>query len=243
MNMGKAKIDYSAEREIVLKQIMERSGIDFERELENIFKQLKPLDESSNPIKVKNEPKFVPPYFGKDDIKLIIIGQDPTIRNEERRKNITCTLNLDKAGALTKYVKQICEGLGITIENVYATNVFKYFYSEPPAKTFDVLKNHLEPNLCLLNKELSVFPNIPVITLGEPVLRLLSNNDKDKVREYWGYDPRTGISNEEYKFVSANENKLGRTLFPFCHQPSIRKQFYKNTLVDYINHVKRESEL
>lgn len=218
---------------------MKTQEIDFKQELKLIFEQL--IDDPSNLI--KQELGFVPPYFGKDEIKLIIIGQDPTIRNEEQRKNITCTLNLDKAGSLTRYVGQICEGLGITIENVYATNVFKYFYSVPPAKTFDVLKKHLEPNLRLLNKELSAFPNISVITLGEPVLKLLSYDEKVKVREYWGYNPHTGTSNEEFKFVSANENKLGRTLFPFCHQPSIRKQFYKDAFEKYINYVKRESGL
>lgn len=218
---------------------MKTQKIDFEQELKLIFEQL--IDEPANHI-IK-EYGIVPPYQGNSDIKLVIIGQDPTIRNEEQRKNITCTLNLDKAGSLTRYVEQICEGLGISIKNVYATNIFKYFYSEPPAKTFDVLKNHLEPNLRLLSKELSTFPNIPVITLGEPVLKLLSFDEKVKVREYWGYNPHTGTSNGKFKLVSANENKLRRTLFPFCHQPSIRKQFYKDTFDKYINYVKRESGL
>ena len=47
--MEKAKIDYSVEREIVLKQIKERSGIDYEQELENIFNQLQRLGEFPNP--------------------------------------------------------------------------------------------------------------------------------------------------------------------------------------------------
>lgn len=217
---------------------MKTQEIDFEQELKLIFDQL--TDDSSNPIEKE---RFIPPYFGESDIKLIIIGQDPTIKNEKQRAKIKSTLNLDKDGALKRYVEQICIGLGISIKNMYATNVFKYFYSEPPAKTFDVLKKHLSPNLCLLNKELSAFPNIPVLTLGEPVLELLSNNDKDKVREYWGYNPHTGTSNGEFKFVSANENKLCRIMFPFCHQPSIRKQFYKDTFVEYIKYVKRMSGL
>lgn len=236
--MEKAKIDYSVEREIVLKQIKERSGIDYEQELENIFNQLQRLGESPNPV--KRELRFVPPYFGKDDIKLIIIGQDPTIRNEERRKNITCTLNLDKSGALTSYVKQICEGLGITIDNVFATNIFKYFYTTPPAQTFDVLKKHLPYNLELLNKELELFPEAPVITLGEPVLKLLTN-DKAKVRVYWGYDSKTKSCNDNINFVGTDDNnEIGRVFYPFCHQPSQRKQFYKENLKKYIKYVKDE---
>ena len=183
---------------------MKIQEIDFEKELKLIFEQL--TDDSSNQI--KQEEDIVFPYQGGPDIKLIIIGQDPTIRNEKQRAKIKYTLNLDKEGALKRYVKQICEGLGISIKNVYATNVFKYFYSVPPANTFDVLKEHLAPNLRLLNKELSVFPNIPIITLGEPVLKLLMGNDKAKVRKYWGYEPET-----KFDFVTADENKLNRTGF------------------------------
>ena len=88
-------------------------------------------------ISDKLEYGFVPPFMGGKDIKLIVI----TIRNEERRKNIICTLNLDKQGALRSYIKQICSCMEVTIDNVYATNVFKYFYERPPADTWDVLKN------------------------------------------------------------------------------------------------------
>lgn len=217
---------------------MKTQEIDFEQELKLIFEKL--IDEPSNHI-IK-EYGIVPPYQGNSDIKLVIIGQDPTIRNEEQRKNIACTLNLDKAGSLTRYVEQICEGLGIAIKNVYATNVFKYFYSNPPADTFDVLKKHLDPNLQLLNKELSTIPDVPIITLGEPVLRLLTGNDKAEVSDYWGYDPKTRTRNGAFKYSKADENKLNRAFFPFCHITSYNtKVFYKGTLKEYINYVKRMS--
>lgn len=214
---------------------MANHGIDFEKEQASIMEQLSA--ELSNPVKGG----FVPPFMGKADIKLVVIGQDPTIKNEQQREKIKCTLNLDKAGALRRYIEEICNGLGIGIENVYATNLFKYFYSVPPAKTFDVLKKHLQPNLRLLKKELSVFPSMPIITLGEPLLKLLVN-DKAKVRDYWGYDSNTHASNGIFKFVSDDENRLDRVLFPFCHQPSLRKAFYKDTLVDYIQFVRKTSK-
>lgn len=213
---------------------MNISKINFEKEVEKIISQLTNYEE--NPI--SKELGFVPPYneAGKD-IKLIIIGQDPTIKNEKQRCKINATLNLDKSGAIRKYVEDICEGLKISLTNVYATNVFKYFYTVPPAGTFEVLEKHLTPNLNLLKKELSAFQQCPIITLGEPVLRLLANN-KTKVREYWDYNPKTGLTNGNFKFVSANDNKLNRIIFPFCHQPSIRKDFYKNTLNQYVHFVK-----
>lgn len=208
--------------------------INFEKEVERIISQLKNYEE--NPI--SKELGFVPPYneAGKD-IKLIIIGQDPTIKNEKQRSEIKFTLNLDKSGAIRKYVEDICEGLNISLSNVYATNLFKYFYTIPPAQTFDVMEKHLEPNLTLLKKELAGFANCPIITLGEPVLKLLVGNNA-KVREYWGYDKKTGKTNGKFKYVSANDNKLNRIIFPFCHQPSIRKDFYKNALSQYVDFVK-----
>lgn len=213
--------------------------INFEKEVEKIISQLTNYKE--NPI--QKELGFVPPYneAGKD-IKLIIIGQDPTIKNETQRSKIKVTLNLDKSGAIKKYIEDICKSFNISLENVYATNVFKYFYTIPPAQTFDVMAKHLEPNLTLLKKELAGFANCPIITLGEPVLKLLVDKNA-KVREYWGYDKKTGKTNGKFKYVSANDNKLNRIIFPFCHQPSIRKDFYKKTLEQYTRFVKKTSEI
>ena len=218
---------------------MKTQNINFEKEISKIFELL--TNEKDNPI--LKDFGFVHPY-NKDgkDIKLIIIGQDPTIRNEESKKGITTTLNLDKSGALKRYVEEICNGLNISLSNVYATNVFKYFYTTPPAQTFEVLEKHLSPNLVLLEKELSNYPNCPIITFGEPVLNLLVNKNA-KVRDYWGYDAKTHKSTKAFKYVLPEENKLDRIIFPFCHQPSIRKDFYKENLSRYVGFVKEKSKI
>lgn len=192
------------------------------------------------------EGSFVPPYIGTDEIKLVVIGQDPTVRNLESRKNVACTLNLNKQNsALYRYIKRLCDGLGITMENVYATNLFKYFYSIPPANTPEVLKSHLQPSLELLKEELSEL-SLPtdclLITLGEPVLKLLLNqdvpNNEKKVRFYWGYDSRTKESNRNFRFVDESKNVLSHKFYPFCHQPSMRKQFYKDWIKEYVGFIK-----
>ena len=218
---------------------MKTQNIDFDKEISKIFELLS--DEKVNPI--SKDSGFVLP-FNKDgkDIKLIIIGQDPTIKNVERRKGITTTLNLDKSGALRRYVEEICNGLNISLSNVYATNVFKYFYTIPPAQTFEVLEKHLSPNLVLLEKELSNYPNCPIVSLGEPVLKLLVNKNA-KVRDYWGYDAKTRKSTQSFKCVLPEENKLNRIIFPFCHQPSIRKDFYKENLSQYVRFVKEKAKM
>ena len=189
---------------------------------------------------------FVPPFSGMDEIKLVVIGQDPTVRNPKSRKSVTCTLNLNKQNsALYRYIKRLCDGLGITMENVYATNLFKYFYSIPPANTPEVLKLHLQPNLELLKEELSSLclpTDCLVMTLGEPVLKLLLNqdvpNNEKKVRFYWGYDSKTKESDRNFRFVDESKNALAYRLYPFCHQPSMRKQFYKDWIKEYVGFIK-----
>lgn len=193
-------------------------------------------DDVSNPLDNSLD-KVILPFKGQEEIKLIIIGQDPTIKNEKTRKLINITLNLDKGNALTTYIKMICKELGITINNVYATNLFKYFYEKPPAQTFKVLQRHLVPNLRLLDEELSLFKDIPVITLGEPLLRLLTF-ETDKVRKYWGYDPKTGKSRGTFQFAIGMNNLLERNFYPFPHQPSLRKDFYNENMANYLHYVK-----
>lgn len=189
---------------------------------------------------------YVPPYIGGGEIKLVIIGQDPTVRKPESRSKITCTLNLDKKGALRSYVEKICECLCISMKNVYATNLFKYFYTVPPASNLRILKNHLPKNLELLNKEISdlnISIDCPIVTLGEPVLRLLLEENivlgkEKKVRYYWDYNSTTKSSDRNFRFVDESKNVLSLKFYPFCHQPSMRKQFYKNCLIDYISFLK-----
>lgn len=193
---------------------------------------------------------YVPPYIGGGEIKLVIIGQDPTVKNPKSRKNITSTLNLNKPkSALLRYIDGICSGLGITMENVYATNLFKYFYSASPAGTPEVLQSHLEPNLKLLKDELSdlnLSTDCLVITLGEPVLRLLLEENRvsrkeKKVRYYWDYNSTIKSSDRNFRFVNESKSALSHKFYPFCHQPSMRKQFYKDWLKDYISFVKENS--
>ena len=186
-------------------------------------------NDPANPIDFDLSP--VKPYIGDEDIKLIIIGQDPTIRNIQRRKYINTTLNLDKNGALKTYVENICRELDISVQNVYATNIFKYFYSIPPADTPNVLIKHKTQNIELLRKEIECYKDSPIITLGEPVLRLLTN-EGEKVRDYWNFQERG------YKYLSPDNNILRRYIFPFPHQPSMRKLLYKSNFKDYIKYMK-----
>ncbi|HRF66841.1 MAG TPA: hypothetical protein PK605_05250 [Ignavibacteria bacterium] len=198
--------------------------------LKNDFKE-NPIDSNLLPVL---------PFRITNKIQLIILGQDPTVKNEKSRQSIEYTLNLDKAGSLKAYINQICNLLGISFDNIYATNVFKYFYTYPPERTMHVLYSHLPANLELLKEELAAYPNIPIIALGLPVLQLLAG-EKAQVRDYWSYNPKTRKCEGKFTFCPAKDNKLERDIYPLPHQPSIRKDFYRSNLMNYIKYLKNNA--
>lgn len=189
---------------------------------------------------VDNSLKIPKVHQGNGEIKLIILGQDPTVKNRRARKNIKTVLNLDKHGRLLNYLTFICLKLGIDLnENVYATNYMKNFFIDPPTQIKDVdIFNEFEPYwLPLLHEEVSQFPNVPIISLGQPLLRVFAIKESSpRVRDYWGYSARWKLGvQEEYQLLKPEGNKLQRLIFPFPHQPSVNKQFYCERLVSYID--------
>lgn len=195
---------------------------------------------------IDNKYEIPDTYTGTGEIKLIILGQDPTIKNPNKRKNITTVLNLDKSGELKSYLSQLCARLGVNLaENVYATNLLKNFFTDPPVsldklyKT-DIIQKYSEIWIDVLMKELSYYPEVPVLILGEPLLKVLANDNQSKyVKYYWGYTSewKNGTF-EPFDYIKESQNKIHRLLIPFPHQPSIRKGFYRNQFdayCDYIN--------
>lgn len=171
--------------------------------------------------------------------RLIFLGQDPTIVNPTSRLRIKTVLDLEnKKGHLYKFLKLICDGLGLCLdEHVYATNLFKNFFSEPPNKIqeINVLKEFLPFWLPVLQEELSQFPEVPIITLGEPVLKAVVGNDAS-LRSYWGYNQ---IDARRFSFVPAPENRLNKVIFPFPHLSNSKATpFYGYNFQKYVAFVK-----
>jgi hypothetical protein len=178
-------------------------------------------------------------YIGNGPIRLIVLGQDPTVKNAASRQSIKTVLNLDRRGSVIVYLSGVCQKLGISLQkNVYATNLFKNFFIQPPTqiKEINIFQTFLLYWLPLLLEELAQFPNLPVITLGQPVMQtLVKPGVPDLVREYWGYTTEWKEGKREpLQVIKPVENILGRTIFPFPHQPSIRKEFYRQRMNDYI---------
>lgn len=91
---------------------------------------------------------------------------------------------------------------------------------------------HKAQNIELLKKELEFYKDSPIITLGEPVLRLLTD-EGEKVRNYWNFQEKG------YKHLLPEDNILGRYIFPFPHQPSMRKRLYSTNFDNYTQYMKR----
>jgi uracil-DNA glycosylase len=182
------------------------------------------------------------PYLGAGDIRLIIIGQDPTVKRTTSRSNVTTVLNLDKPGNLRSYLADICSGLGLSLDGqVYATNVCKCFFTFPPTEVqkqyrVDVLTASAALWLSILRQELARFPDALVISLGEPVLSVLVAPGASRLlKHYWGYHRRwqQGES-ERLRAIEPTDSTVDRRIFPFIHQLSLQKAFYKIRLSQYI---------
>ncbi len=189
---------------------------------------------------------FILPFSKADkisEIKLIFIGQDPTVRNIKSRENIKVTLNLDKGNSLKTYLKKVCDILQIDIEKeVYATNLYKCFFKKPPADDQAILTRQFKIWMDLLTNELAVFKNSFVITLGEPLIKQLVHTNSKKVKDYWDYIGQTK-SGGNYKFNEPCENYLQRRIYPIAHQPTWnRNEFYKTYLKDYLEFLKRNEK-
>jgi uracil-DNA glycosylase len=181
-------------------------------------------------------------FVGTGEIRLIVLGQDPTVKRAQSRQRITTVLNLDKPGKLQDYLRELCRGLGLELDqNIYATNLIKTFLKTPPTQIteFNAVKRFGERWLPMLKEELAVFSHVPVLTLGEPLLSaLVTAEDKPKVRNCWGYGHKDPSAH--FKHFAAPENRLERLVFPFPHQPSLAKLFYRENLISYVQYMREQ---
>jgi len=195
-------------------------------------------------------------FHGGGEIRLVLIGQDPTVENIETRKKVNTVLMLDRRGHLSNFISNLCAKFGLTLANVYATNCCKNFFNQTPTQikkkhNIDVITLASQLWLPVLKQELSWLPKATVFTLGEPVLSVLVRSGfAQNVKSYWGY--RQGWNDKgfnDFRQVSANESAIDRSFFPFVHLNTSRKSksgaFYEARLKSYVefvqNQIRRES--
>jgi hypothetical protein len=141
-------------------------------------------------------------------------------------------------GGLLRFIASICQDLGVVLkENVYATNAAKNCFLERPTVIrkehgVDVLELSAPLWLPVLRAELEQFPDALVISLGEPVLSMLVKDRRGReMKDYWGYDKRwkAGARHPMHP-IEAEDSTVGRHIYPFVHQPSLRggrTEFYR----------------
>jgi len=183
------------------------------------------------------------PFRGSGKIRLIILGQDPTVQDLEYRKKVKVALLLNQPGGLRTYLGKVCKALDIDLdENIYATNLLKNFFTVPPDKLrkedpqfFQKAANYWIP---LLKEEIEEFENVPVLPLGEPVLNSLTKNpDRVLIRYYWGYEGPAQYG-RNFGFIKPTENVLSRVVFPFPHIPGLSHKIYRQQMNGYLEFMK-----
>ncbi len=182
------------------------------------------------------------PVVGDGPAEVVVIGQDPTTQRTQVRERTTRVFDWDHGGPIKNYVTRICRDLGADPKkNLYCTNLLKCFFREPPAGK--LRSNHVQRELLarawlpLLARELDQFSRAVVISLGEPVYRMLCHAPTVPLRMRWGHrGPR--ISHGTFASVNSEESKLQRTFFPFPHVTTSRKPFYSTTMPDYLAYVR-----
>jgi len=184
------------------------------------------------------------PFRGEGEIKLIVLGQDPTVREPIYRNKIKVTLLLDRPGKIRTYLESICVSIGISLEkNIYATNLLKNFFTQPPDQIRKVkpefIRRVAQYWLPLLIEEIVEFKNVPILTLGEPVLNCLTKtSDPILIRNLWGYEG-LAMYGREFHYLPANDNVLDRIVFPFPHVHGIEHKFYRVQMRDYLDYMKK----
>ena len=214
-----------------------------DNQIDNIMKTIRDDKEISEFIdSYKRLPK---PYKGNKKIKLIILGQDPTI---EKDRPIDMVLELDKNSKFKNYIIDICDKLGIGFDEIYATNLIKNFFTKMPKtlekenKNKTIILKYVEYWLPVLEEEIKEYESVPILTLGQPILKFLVNEDvKNELKFYWGYNSEN--SNRDFKIIEKKDNKLNRIIIPFTHVTTKNNSFYKDEFDNYcefINRIKEE---
>ncbi len=162
-------------------------------------------------------------YREGNDLRLMLVGQDPTIDKRPEEVEVPLMLNSTKRSNLRKWLSN---EVGIKFDEitVYATNVVKC--------TFDAMPSMQKPNPGLkflepfyekcslhLKNEIEMFkPNV-VLTFGEPAhklfIRQLENYPKDKLEMTSAFD---GI----FETVKLKDSKIEFKYSPSLHIKTFR---------------------
>ena len=112
-----------------------------------------------------------------------------------------------------------------------------------PAKSLD---NNADIEQCL-NKEFAYFPHVPIITLGNFILKaIVKINAQPKYRDiktYWGYVKgwkKKHMNELNCSYILREDNYLQRAVFPFPHKTKYPlPEFYERYFTNYTSFIKK----
>ena len=189
-----------------------------------------------------------PQPFGLEaGARLVIIGQDPTVKRAASRGRIRVVLNLDQKGALRSYLNDICGLLGLDLDReVAAINAANNFFIQPPTQLPNrVLRVACQVWAPVVRRQLNAHPEACVLSLGQPVVEALAQaGASGRVRDYWGFVNSSRAGDPGcFGALLAVRNLLATDIYPFPHQPSRHKPFYARTFPSYARFVSSRCRL
>lgn len=112
----------------------------------------------------------VSPYYrAGDKVRLMLIGQDPTIYKNPERVAYVLMLN-QKNGQLSRWLEGLFGDANFQSLTLYATNLVKCSFTKPPSTTkqggFNFIKRYFDNCRAYLNQEITMFKPTLVLTLG-----------------------------------------------------------------------------
>ena len=145
-------------------------------------------------------------YGGNTDFRLMLIGQDPTIRNKNRTVNSVLMLD-NKGSQLYRWLSEIFGADTFEAITKYATNVVKCTFDKTPQNK-STLERFFKNCKGYLEKEITTFKPDLVLTFGEPAHQLFrtllepsSTEIEPKMKNALnGNFPEVSIKNTTFKY-------------------------------------------
>jgi uracil-DNA glycosylase len=186
--------------------------------------------------KPKGIDRIDPFYKSGNNLKILLIGQDPTIFDEPDRVNTVLMLNETKGrnGQLRKWLeKELFKTENFNSIEIYATNLVKCQFDQPPTASSEGAMKFLKPrfDFCkdyLKNEILCFRPDI-VLTFGESAHILFS-------KEFQDNSGKEGKMKVDFtgKFIKARFNNIEFDYSPCLHIKTFRvAETYGKQVVDF----------
>ncbi len=223
------------------RSLFQEVDVDVLKSAQSIVAELVDDPEIGSYIELGPDVGIPTPARGASRIRLMVVGQDPTVGVRKRRREMKSVLDArTREGPLRTHLSRLCSDLGLVMEeNAYVTNLVKGFFTVPPAlvKGVNLISLSAPHWIPLLKEEVAELPGVSILTLGQPAFDALINPGVNpQVRDYWGYVPdwEKG-SHGEFHVVEPEDNVLGRVLIPFPHINTARRhRFYLSRWKKYV---------